>query len=149
MNTISFSILVFLFSACIFFCDAFHGSGGGGGGVLPRWKDIKRLEHINSNYQLNITAIASHRPNTVAFVNTQNSVLRKLIDQWNESLVQLKANPLQFLSIPVIAAIVGYVTNYVGVNMLFYPIAWKGIPVKVRATLLHLPGKIHRSKNCS
>ena len=26
--------------------------------------------------------------------------------------------------------VVGYVTNYVGVSMLFYPIAWTGIPVR-------------------
>ena len=27
-------------------------------------------------------------------------------------------------------AFVGYFTNYVGVSMLFYPIDWKGIPLK-------------------
>lgn len=29
-----------------------------------------------------------------------------------------------------VAGIVGYVTNYVGVSMLFYPITWTGIPVR-------------------
>ena len=38
--------------------------------------------------------------------------------------------PLHFISRPVVAAAVGYVTNYAGVHMLFYPIEWTGIPVK-------------------
>ena len=37
---------------------------------------------------------------------------------------------MEYISIPIIAALVGYVTNYVGVNMLFYPIKWRGIPIK-------------------
>ena len=32
---------------------------------------------------------------------------------------------LQYVSIPIIAGAVGNVTNYVGVNMLFYPIDWR------------------------
>ena len=32
-----------------------------------------------------------------------------------------------FASIPIIAGVVGYITNYVGVQMLFYPIEYKGI----------------------
>jgi hypothetical protein len=53
--------------------------------------------------------------------------MKGISTQWKASIVQFKANPLTFISIPVVAAIVGYVTNYVGVNMLFYPIEWTGL----------------------
>ena len=37
--------------------------------------------------------------------------------------------PAATLAIPLVAALVGYVTNYVGVKMLFYPTAYVGIPL--------------------
>ena len=33
---------------------------------------------------------------------------------------------IQLASIPIVAAAVGYITNYVGVSMLFYPIEYRG-----------------------
>lgn len=50
--------------------------------------------------------------------------------QWRASIKNMKKRPWQFASIPVMAGIVGYVTNYVGVSMLFYPIEWTGVPFK-------------------
>ena len=38
-------------------------------------------------------------------------------------------NPFSYLSIPIFAAFVGYITNWIGVKMLFYPINWIGIPI--------------------
>ena len=49
--------------------------------------------------------------------------------QWRSSVAALRTSPMQFLSIPLVAGIVGYVTNWVGVKMLFYPIRWLGIPI--------------------
>lgn len=43
---------------------------------------------------------------------------------------KFSSDPSTFLSIPICAAIVGYVTNWVGVKMLFYPIQWTGIPIQ-------------------
>jgi len=40
---------------------------------------------------------------------------------------EFKANPWTYISIPIVAALVGWVTNYVGVKMLFYPIEWRGV----------------------
>jgi uncharacterized membrane protein YheB (UPF0754 family) len=40
--------------------------------------------------------------------------------------------PWQYVSIPVIAGAVGYITNYVWVSMLFYPIEWTGPGVPFR-----------------
>jgi uncharacterized membrane protein YheB (UPF0754 family) len=51
-------------------------------------------------------------------------------DQWKLSVQDLKQRPWKYLSIPIVAAAVGYITNWVGVKMLFYPIVWTGIPIK-------------------
>ena len=61
---------------------------------------------------------------------TENSsLLRTLGNNWRRSCQDMRLNPRQYLTIPVVAALVGYVTNYVGVKMLFYPINWTGIPL--------------------
>lgn len=39
-------------------------------------------------------------------------------------------NPFAYCTIPVVAALVGYGTNWVGVKMIFYPIRFWGIPIK-------------------
>lgn len=54
----------------------------------------------------------------------------KLRRQWALSTEDMKVNPWQYWSIPIMAAIVGYVTNWLGVSMLFYPIQWIGVPLK-------------------
>ena len=55
----------------------------------------------------------------------------------------MRSRPWQYVSIPVAAAVVGYVTNYAGVNMLFYPIEWTGKENKThffqRLIWRHLP----------
>lgn len=48
--------------------------------------------------------------------------------RWNRALEDMKRNPWSYITIPIVAAMVGYITNYVGVKMLFYPIKWRGIP---------------------
>ena len=59
-----------------------------------------------------------------------NSILRQMERQWYLSCDEFRTNPFGFLAIPVVAALVGYVTNWVGVKMLFYPTQWRGIPFK-------------------
>ena len=49
--------------------------------------------------------------------------------QWEMSCREMKQNPRPFILIPVVAACVGYITNWVGVKMLFYPVRWVGIPI--------------------
>eukprot|EP00929_Paragymnodinium_shiwhaense_P015192 TRINITY_DN123248_c0_g1_i1.p1 TRINITY_DN123248_c0_g1~~TRINITY_DN123248_c0_g1_i1.p1 ORF type:complete len:656 (-),score=140.72 TRINITY_DN123248_c0_g1_i1:174-2141(-) len=43
---------------------------------------------------------------------------------------QFWMSPLAYITIPVVAALVGYGTNWVGVKMIFYPIGFWGIPIK-------------------
>jgi hypothetical protein len=42
---------------------------------------------------------------------------------------KFKARPGTYLMIPVIAALVGWFTNYLAVQMIFYPIQFWGIPI--------------------
>lgn len=43
---------------------------------------------------------------------------------------QFVTNPIAYMTIPLVAAFVGYFTNWVGVKMIFYPINFWGIKVK-------------------
>ena len=47
---------------------------------------------------------------------------RSFKEVWNE----LRASPLQYATIPTVAAFLGLYTNWVGVKMLFYPIEYTG-----------------------
>mmetsp|Transcript_3696 Transcript_3696/g.7438 ORF Transcript_3696/g.7438 Transcript_3696/m.7438 type:complete len:152 (+) Transcript_3696:158-613(+) len=42
---------------------------------------------------------------------------------------KFKSRPSAYLLIPVIAAFVGWFTNYLAVQMIFYPIQFRGIPL--------------------
>lgn len=45
---------------------------------------------------------------------------------------KFKSRPSAYLLIPVIAAFVGWFTNYLAVQMIFYPIQFRGIPILVK-----------------
>ncbi len=45
------------------------------------------------------------------------------------AIKKFKARPGAYLLIPVIAAFVGWFTNYLAVQMIFYPIEFRGIPI--------------------
>lgn len=47
-----------------------------------------------------------------------------------ETFLQFSRAPLAYMTIPMIAACVGYGTNWVGVKMIFYPIGFWGLPIK-------------------
>jgi uncharacterized membrane protein YheB (UPF0754 family) len=52
---------------------------------------------------------------------------------------------LHFITIPIFSGIIGYVTNWSGVIMLFYPIRFRGIRIPGLAPLVHLmPRKIQQ-----
>jgi hypothetical protein len=45
------------------------------------------------------------------------------------AIQKFKSRPSAYLLIPVIAAFVGWFTNYLAVQMIFYPIEFRGIPI--------------------
>jgi hypothetical protein len=64
---------------------------------------------------------------------------RSFKEIWNE----LRASPLQYSTIPAVAAFLGLYTNWVGVKMLFYPIEYTGtgwyICVKIQLRHYKIP----------
>ena len=75
------------------------------------------------------TLRSSARP--TALLRSQNPSLsseprpplpRTLAERWREAVQDVKARPWTYVSIPISAGIIGYITNYLGVNMLFYPV---------------------------
>jgi uncharacterized membrane protein YheB (UPF0754 family) len=58
-------------------------------------------------------------------------IYQRMRSNWAYSCSDMRRNPRKYLTIPVVAALVGYITNYVGVKMLFYPTSWTGIPLKL------------------
>jgi len=61
--------------------------------------------------------------------NKFDEIKRKIKDKYAAILLDFKIRPWTYLSIPISAGVIGYITNYLGVMMLFYPIEWKGIPI--------------------
>jgi uncharacterized membrane protein YheB (UPF0754 family) len=89
----------------------------------PFFNPIKPVHHVYKG----------SRSQKFQCVNTENippvEVKSKSLRQrWSIAVADIKKNPLGYITIPIVAAIVGYITNYVGVKMLFYPITWTGIP---------------------
>jgi len=50
-------------------------------------------------------------------------------NRWKLGVKDFKARPWTYITIPIVAGLVGYVTNWLGVKMLFYPIDWVGLPL--------------------
>jgi len=69
----------------------------------------------------------SHNKPKQSIFHRIRSINSQLSTQFNESLADAKIRPFKYLSIPIAAAIIGYVTNYIGVKMLFYPIKMRGL----------------------
>jgi len=67
----------------------------------------------------------------VSDVSTTPSNRRANIGLGALALARFKANPWAYIPIPIIAGLVGYITNWLAVQMIFYPIQWKGIPLRV------------------
>jgi uncharacterized membrane protein YheB (UPF0754 family) len=53
----------------------------------------------------------------------------RLRERWAAARQDMKKRPWTYISIPIVAGLVGYITNYIGIKMLFYPIRWTGIPL--------------------
>jgi len=67
--------------------------------------------------------------NQTGSVKKLETISNRLLNQWSLSVQDMKKNPMTYVLIPICAAIIGYITNWVGVNMLFYPLKWTGIPI--------------------
>lgn len=57
---------------------------------------------------------------------TEELIKMTVKERWQYSIRDIKRRPWQYIAIPIIAGMVGYVTNYIGVKMLFYPLQYFG-----------------------
>ncbi|CAJ1962260.1 unnamed protein product [Cylindrotheca closterium] len=53
----------------------------------------------------------------------------KRLGVFQKAIAKFKARPGTYMTIPIIAAIVGWFTNYLAVQMIFFPIEFRGIPL--------------------
>ena len=64
-------------------------------------------------------------------VPAKKTFWERIREKWAASCEDMKRRPWTYISIPIVAGLVGYITNYIGIKMLFYPINWRGIPLVV------------------
>jgi uncharacterized membrane protein YheB (UPF0754 family) len=80
--------------------------------------------HRGGSRRLRTTLSARSFSSSAKSNSTKQKKKTTLQDIWNE----LCKTPLQYATIPAVAAFLGLYTNYVGVKMLFYPIEYTGTP---------------------
>ena len=67
--------------------------------------------------------------------NDNNKILKKskrqkyLLQPIQKAILKFKSKPGTYMLIPLIAALVGWFTNWLAVQMIFYPVKFKGIPI--------------------
>jgi uncharacterized membrane protein YheB (UPF0754 family) len=69
------------------------------------------------------------RLTTTASDNNNNN--EGVPSHWQRAIRKFKSRPGTYLLIPCIAALVGWFTNWLAVQMIFYPIKFRGIPLWV------------------
>jgi len=87
-----------------------------------------RARSVHIPMQLNET-VRDEESETEGTAQKRNNLVQKLRHQWEASCKDFKLRPISYLTIPIVSAIVGYITNLLGVKMLFYPVHWRGIPL--------------------
>lgn len=88
---------------------------------IIRYGSTTIIEPIRNKINISLVSLI------VAVVTATSGRIFNLIRFITSKIV---GDPSTFISIPFCAALVGYITNWVGVKMLFYPIEWTGIPIQ-------------------
>jgi len=61
---------------------------------------------------------------------THKSNIEKFLrEQMNKAVNRFKAKPRTYLLMPCVAALVGWLTNWLAVQMIFYPVRYRGLPI--------------------
>ena len=84
-------------------------------------------EHVGPKLNPRKSTALSMSPVAAATVPSAASCAANIIGQGAATFLD---NWKTFSLIPVIAAFVGWFTNFLAVKMIFYPIQWRGIPIK-------------------
>jgi uncharacterized membrane protein YheB (UPF0754 family) len=103
---------------------------------LQQSRVIAPIQHnsvnVNSNsVQQSHVVFRSHHdnPHPLLSTNKKESYHPKRLNIFTRAVAKFKARPGTYLLIPVVAALVGWITNWLAVQMIFYPIQFMGIPI--------------------
>lgn len=80
-------------------------------------------------FQKDLGSIPSYTRASVRLTSSSLGEGDKRLNAFQKAAAKFKARPGTYMLIPVIAAIVGWFTNYLAVQMIFYPIEFGGIPL--------------------
>lgn len=104
--------------------------------ILSRYPPSLSSIHHSLSHQSNIiyrnnkywrlTTVADDSNNDPGIISKRDRYIRQPI---RKAVNKFKARPGTYLLIPCIAALVGWFTNWLAVQMIFYPIKFRGIPI--------------------
>jgi uncharacterized membrane protein YheB (UPF0754 family) len=86
---------------------------------------LSRSHHHRHRHQLLLPPLTTKQSSTSGDDTRKVGIIQNAKDKF-------RARPGTYLLIPCIAALVGWFTNYLAVQMIFYPISYWGIPLWVR-----------------
>jgi len=86
---------------------------------------------------LNNSSLVLRRLDSIRLTTASNGdeeISRSKIDKYlkvpiGDAVNRFKAKPRTYLLIPVVAAMVGWLTNWLAVQMIFYPVKYRGLPL--------------------
>ena len=103
--------------------------------ILQRSRDIPQIRHVGS-YNPRKSVIC--RAAVLEPVIASTSLIQRILAH---GVTTFMSNWKAYTCIPFIAGFVGWFTNYLAVQMIFYPIRWRGLPIyKVEGEPLGLLG---------
>ncbi|CAB9511376.1 expressed unknown protein [Seminavis robusta] len=76
--------------------------------------------------------IRRHRRLTTKVNGDEDSKRLSLADHFRKAGAKFRARPGTYMIIPCVAALVGWFTNWLAVQMIFYPIRFRGIPLWIK-----------------
>lgn len=94
--------------------------------MLRGYKNVYPRRHPSSWTQL------THRPQKRENEDDRNYSSSSLSAVLYHAVQKFQARPATYLLIPCVAALVGWLTNWLAVQMIFYPIRFRGIPLWVK-----------------
>jgi len=87
-------------------------------------KSFPQKQHSFTSANVNANANAATKQiQSQSLPHKPQSIIQKLSSA-------IKSNPIEYATIPIVAAFVGISTNYMGVQMLFYPLEYTGTSMK-------------------
>ena len=94
-------------------------------------KNLNEMSSAEQERSVSTTTSASisTSTSTSTSITSTRKRTKHIIAPIRKAIKKFKSKPTTYLLIPVIAAIVGWFTNWLAVQMIFYPVKFRGIPI--------------------